>query len=150
MRIGPESWQWVTIDSPEVPMGGHYGDVATFAEAAERRGLKLAWSRLWQCFCLYQELPGGHIRDHHHFCTSRARPMPLDPEWLNLFDKLREMYVGISLDEGLKRVEAEVLYEQEAERLRQEEAMQGDVMDSVTLGMGLRTPRRAILVPGRR
>ena len=55
MQVGPTYWRCVTTDSAGVPTGGKYGAVRWFEKAANRRGMKIAWSRRYDCFLLYTE-----------------------------------------------------------------------------------------------
>ena len=72
MQVGPAYWRCVTTDSAGVPTGGKYGSVRWFEKAANRRGMKIAWSRRYECFLLY---------------TERYRGKPVDQMLLRKFGK---------------------------------------------------------------
>jgi len=148
MRVGPERWRWVTIDSAGVPTGGQYGQVQFVAEMIEPLGLRLAWSHVWRCFCVYEARADGRIIDHFHF----RRPMegtviPLTPIWFEVFRYLRERWGPEELRVAMLKQDAKEQYEAHAEYEQEMADMESPVMDAVSLNMGLRTPRAQIVVP---
>ena len=148
MRVGPERWRWVSIDSAGVPTGGQYGQPALLAEMIESLGLKLAWSWLYKCFVLYEVRADGRIVDHFHF----RRPIglttiPVTAFWFEVFRGLRERWGGTEMRQALQMQVAQEDYEANCEREAEAEMLRKPVMDMVELNMGLRTPRAQIIVP---
>ncbi len=119
MVIGPERWRWVSIDTPGVPTGGKYGNVEEFVKLIEPHGWKLAWSKVWNCFCLYEERPDGTIADLMHFVYPNGEPIPLSPDWIDVFKFLREEYAGTDFMTALAQLDAEMQYEANREYERQ-------------------------------
>ena len=146
MRIGPEHWRWVTVDTPGVPTGGIYGEVDEFVKLIEPHGLKLAWSQIWDCFCLYEEVGLDRILDHFHFIGRPNVPIALDEEWLDIFLCLRETApTGTSLIAEMAKVAAEQKYLDKCEEQAMYEALEKPVMDEVEFPQRGRRPM--IIVP---
>ena len=149
MRIGPERWLWVSIDSVGVPTGGKYGQPRLLAEMIEPLGLELAWSWLYKCFTLYEVRSDQRIIDHFHF----RRPIglttiPVTPFWFEVFRFMRERWGKEEMRKAMLMQGAKEDYEARREQEAEMEAMRIPVMDGVALDMGLRSPRAQIIVPG--
>ena len=132
-----------------MPTGGKYGQIAVVAEMIESLGLKLAWSHVWECFCLYATREDGRIRDHFHF----RRPIgdtiiPVTPIWFEVFRYLRERWPHDAVREAMLKQHAKDKYEAQQEREQEAAALRAPVMDGVALDMGMRTPKAQIIVPG--
>jgi len=124
MRIGPERWRWVTTDTPGVATGGVYGDVEAFEELIEPHGFKLAWSRVHECFCMYEVRADGRVVDHFHFLTTNLKPIPLSEEWLDVFLYLRERWAGMPVVKALGMLDAEQKYEMQRHAEAEMESLQ--------------------------
>ncbi len=149
MRIGPDRWYWVSIDSVGVPTGGKYGQPRLLAEMIEPLGLKLAWSWLHKCFTLYEVRPDQRILDHFHFRRPDDRTtIPVTPFWFEVFRFMRERWGSAEMRKAIPMQAAKEDYEARLEQEAEMEAMRGPVMDGVELDMGLRTPKAQIIVPG--
>jgi len=145
--IGDADWQWVDPETAGVPTDGRYGDVARFREAAQERGLDIAWSRLWECFFLY-EMDGAKVKVHFQFFIQQGhKVMPLNPDWLDVFDYCRERWSELPFHKALAMLNAKRKYERQREREAMYEAMTDEVMPRVTLAMKTRTPRATVAVP---
>jgi hypothetical protein len=58
MRVGPDHWNAVSIDSAGVPHGGRWGYVDWFAKRLKHYGLTLCWQRSWGCFAVVRNNGG--------------------------------------------------------------------------------------------
>ncbi|KKM07840.1 hypothetical protein LCGC14_1729880 [marine sediment metagenome] len=146
-RIGPDYWHWTTVDTPGVPTGGKYGDVDAFVKLIEPHGFKLAWSQIWDCFCLYEEVGTGKILDHWHFIGRPTVPIALDKDWLDVFLELRETAPrGTSLIAEMAKVAAEQKYLDQCE----EEAMYAELEKPVMRALDVQEqgPRPFFIMPG--
>lgn len=153
MRIGPRSWRWVSTKSAGVPHGGQYGDVAWFQQELGRRGLYLAWSRLWNRFCVYSRRgPSKVIPQLICMNWSTYRPIPLNRELLSMLVRMWEGHCRQSAESiaaYFRRQEAEDKAREEAEAEALSDAMESDVMRAVDLRMGNSTPVKMVLPAGR-
>jgi len=155
MRIGPENWHWLTIDTAGVPSGGKYGDVRQFAELIAAEGWKLAWNQLWKHFVMYEELPDGSLVPHMHFVNwATGAVIPVREAHVGVFRHMREkhadkatveMAIKAELD-GPARRAREMAEAERAER----EARRPEIIRATDLSLGLSTPRMQIIVPGGR
>jgi len=149
MRIGPEKWRWVSIDTIGVPTGGRYGHPEQVAKEIEPLGYQLAWSQLFGAFVLYTV--GADQRIRHEFTFYNAKdliPIPVLPEWITILQAIKEDAVGRNVTDFLLNLEADVKYQQACEDEADDEAMAHDVMQATELDMG-RTPNLTVMVPGR-
>jgi len=149
MRIGPEKWRWVSIDTLGVPSGGRYGHPAQVAREVEPLGYKLAWSQRFNAFVLYSVGADQRIRCEFTFYNAKDMiPIPVLPEWITILQHMKEHAVGENVTDFLLKLEAEVKYQQVCEDEAEDEAMANDVMQATELDMG-RTPTLTVVVPGR-
>jgi len=146
--VGKPYWKWVSIDTPGVPCAGRYGHPREFSKRAARMGFGLAWSQIQECFVLYRRHVGGRITTEHFFknhATDEA--MPVLEGWLDVLRYMRELAVDRTVDRFLAKLKAEEKYELAVQRQREADEMEEPIMRQVELGLGLATPRVAMIVP---
>ncbi|HUX16987.1 MAG TPA: hypothetical protein VMW52_10980 [Phycisphaerae bacterium] len=151
MRIGPPSWNWVSIDSLGVPGGGLWGHPRQFAEQAAAFGLYVAWSQIWGCFDIYSRLASGKII-HQFRCLRQdnQKPIPLNEDFLTVLVYLQNHTPDVgTLTTRYAHFRAAERYEEAKELAAQKAAMREELLPGVDLQLGTRTPRTTILVPAR-
>ncbi len=157
MRIGPESWNWVSIDTAGVPSGGAYGDIQGIAPLLEEEGWKLAWSELWHHFTMYQEMANGHIIVHANFCnwsvtdpdTGEPAIIPLRVEHVETFKMLREKHPDApTIEHAMKQQVAKEKYDKAVARQQAIDDRADEVERAVSLTMG-DEKKLTIVVPER-
>ena len=149
MRIGPENWHWVSIDSIGVPTGGRYGHPEQVAREIEPLGYHLAWSQLFHAFVLYSVGTDHRIRCEWTFYNAKDLiPIPVLPEWITILQHMKEHAAGENVTDFLLKLEADVKYQQACDEEAETQAMANDVMQATELDLG-RTPTVTVMVPGR-
>ncbi len=148
MRIGPEQWHWVSIDTVGVPTGGKYGDVQRFAAKIAPHGLKLAWKQQWDCFVMY-EVRGDEYIPHVTFKDwSTMKPIPVRDEHIRTFLAMRKLYpTQPTIEFAMKQHDAKLKYEKQVEMRQAREDRREALMRATDLSMGFVTPRALIVVP---
>lgn len=150
MRIGPEIWHWVSINTAGVPTGGvRYGNVRRFIQSIARYGWKLAWHDIWKCFILYTQ-EGRTITPQWWFFNHRTQvPVPVSDEWVRI---LRYLQVNRpdapTMERAFQQVEAQTRCEEAQERERELDDGMPEAVDESLLNLGLRTPRLSLVMPG--
>uniref|UniRef100_A0A6H1ZFU6 Uncharacterized protein n=1 Tax=viral metagenome TaxID=1070528 RepID=A0A6H1ZFU6_9ZZZZ len=145
MVIGRASNLWVGTDSAGVPHGGRYGDVAAFERGANAHGLKLAWSRIWDCFCIYTEpAPGRIVLQELAMTRGRFQPIALTESYLwlilYLWNRCAKGCEG-AIHSNLLQMERDYQHALAVEREQEAELIEADVMDAVWLARGHRTAK---------
>lgn len=149
MRIGPEWWHWVSIDTPGVPTGGKYGDARRFEQKIAPHGLKLAWKQDYDCFVMYEVRPNEEYVPHVTFLDwETMEPIPLRDEQIRVFLAMRETYPDQpTIEIAMKRHNAKLKFEREAEQQKLRDERRETLIRANDLSLGLVTPRVTILVP---
>jgi len=148
MRIGPEQWHWVSIDTAGVPTGGVYGDVRRVAEKIAKHGGKRAWAASWGHFVMYEVRADGVHVPHLHFTDWVGQPIPVRDDHIRVFLWLREQYASQpTIELAMKQHDAKLKYEKEIELQRQREERREALIHATDLDLGLITPREMIVVP---
>lgn len=146
MRIGPEHWHWVTLDSLGVPSSGVYAGAKRFARLIAKHGWQLAWNDHWGFFVMYQ-VAGRAIIPHFQFYNwSTDTPIGLHREWIGVFEYLKRSH-GDGKSIAAAVADAERVRKQELARQEYEdfEAVEEDVMRVTWENMGLQTKKRTFL-----
>lgn len=149
MKIGPEQWRWVTIDSVGVPRGGIYGRPHQIAKKLSRFGIFLAWSQIAHCFDVYTHNAGGPII-HQFRCRKMGNlePIVLSDELAELLITLQaECPSGETLATRLLKQQQEVDMEEAHKRAVEAQDMESAVMRMSALDMGVVTANTQIIVP---
>ena len=145
MRIGKEYWRCVSTDTAGVPTGGRYGDVKWFEQELNRHGLKLAWSQIHHCFGIYLERgPGRVVWQRLCLRDDTQQPIPLNSHFLWLMLHLWERHCRMTtatINATLTQLRRDEKSQIAKERYENAQMLEKDVMDSVWLDRGYRTPK---------
>lgn len=149
MQVGAKHWGMVSTDSGGVPHGGRFGNVRWFERAAQRRGLYLGWSKLWECFGIFTR-PHPHRYVAQMLCRHQdtGEPIPLTRELLGVLVCLWEdmaHHTGESLIDAMRKLNAEQKYKETVEQQKLDKDMEADVIRATELRRGYRTPNLMFL-----
>ncbi len=132
MRVGHRRWFAVSTNSAGVPHGGRFGDVDWFERQANQAGMGLAWSRMKNCFLLYEERgPGNYVCHMRFFNETQRVPIPLTSElwWLMVYARERHCRLkGQTILDGLAQIERD---EKTAKVDREEQQWEDDKEEDV-------------------
>ena len=150
MRIGPEKWRWVTIDSVGVPRGGVFGRPRAIAKKLARFGIHLAWSQIAHCFDLYTTTADGRLI-HQFRCKKLGTgdPIVLCDELVDLMVHLQKHCPsGETMANRLVKQQQEHEMEVAHQQAMDDAAAKPEILRAIELGTGERTSNTSIIVPG--
>lgn len=150
MRIGRPWWNIVDVDAPGVPRGMRWGDVEQFRDCCEQEGLVLGWSLPWRNFVILQRpAPAKFVFLMH--CRQGGIESDVIPLTRDYWDAIMYLWsrmknVPASHTIGvLGAIEKQRKEESVRAMLAEQEATREDVMESLWLERGYRTPKVAAL-----
>ena len=142
--IGDARLRLVSSDHIGVPHGGMFGDVARWEPKLNRRGLRLAWSLIWQCFFVYTELPGGKLVSQLRLKHKDGGPITIDKTLVDTLVYLREIHRRSDkpmVAQHLQQRKTERLQQAHAEAAEERSDRAKDATQQAFVALGVKTPK---------